>query len=320
MKLIKRTSIVLFVLFIIVIGLMFGPKVQYEKENPFLAKDGMPLVIAHGGGQAYFPDNTMKAFENAYSLGVDVLEMDVMITSDNVVVVSHGQNDIGNLITFSQCDVIPWEETYDNLYNTCNMGYHYQKEGVYLYRDLTQAEVIQEKLYLPRLEEVFSTFGNQTLYNIELKVYGDIPYETMADEVYKLMDTYDVIDSVLIATADDRASEYILENYPDVLISTSLGSARTWIVGMYTLTSLFLGTPPYAGIQVPTSYGFPVIETLQLDTRHLMRTAHQHNMAMHYWTINDEETMRMLIERGADGIITDDPLLLMSIIEEIKGE
>ena len=39
-------------------------------------------------------------------------------------------------------------------------------------------------------------------------------------------------------------------------------------------------------------------------------------MAMHYWTINDEATMRRLIERGADGIITDYPELLMSILNE----
>ena len=320
MKFLKRTSIVFLVLFIVIVGLMFGPKIQYEKENPFLAKDGMPLVMAHGGGLAYFPENTMKAFEYSHSLGVDVLEMDVMITSDDIVVVSHGQNDTGNLITFSQCDILPWKETYDNLFNSCNMAYNYQKDGAFLYRDLTQEEVIGEKLYLPTLEEIFQAFGNTILYNIELKVHGDIPYMDLADEVYTLLETYDVIDHVLLATADDNTSAYIIETYPEVLISTSLGTARTWIVGMYTLTSLFLGTPPYAGIQVPTSYGFPVIETLQLDTRHLIRTAHQHNMAMHYWTINDEATMRMLIERGADGIITDDPLLLMRIIAEIKGE
>lgn len=39
-------------------------------------------------------------------------------------------------------------------------------------------------------------------------------------------------------------------------------------------------------------------------------------MAMHYWTVNDEATMRLLIDRGADGIITDYPELMMSILKE----
>ena len=320
MKHVKRVSLVLMVVGIIIVSLMFGPKIQYEKDNPFRSQDGFPLVMAHGGGQAYYPDNTMRAFENAFQIGVDVLEMDVMITSDDIVIVSHGQNDTGNLITFSTCDVLPWHETYETLRNNCNMGYNYQVDGAYPYRDLSLDDIITEKVYLPTLNEVFEAFGEDILYNIELKIYGDIPSRKLADEVYDLMVEYDVVDKVLLATAHDETSEYIIEAYPDVYISTSLGSARTWIVGMYTLTSLFLGTPPFAGIQVPTSYGFPVIETLQLDTRHLMRTARQHNMAMHYWTINDESTMRMLIERGADGIITDDPLLLMTIIEELKSD
>ncbi len=320
MKHVKRFNVVLLVLGIIVVSLVFGPKLQYEKDNPFRSQDGFPLVMAHGGGQAYYPDNTMRAFLHAHEIGVDVLEMDVMITSDEIVVVSHGQNDTGNLIRYSACDVLPWHETYETLKNNCNMGYNYEVDGAYPYRDLTAEEVIAENVYLPTLSDVFEAFGDSILYNIELKIYGDIPSRKLADEVYALMASFDVIDVVLLATAHDETSLYIIETYPDVYLSTSLGSARTWIIGMYTLTSLFLGTPPYAGIQVPTSYGFPVIETLQLDTRHLMRTARQHNMAMHYWTINDEETMRMLIERGADGIITDDPLLLMRIIETLKGE
>lgn len=320
MKTIKRLSMIMIVVSIIIIGLMFGPKAQYEKDNPFISQDGYPLVIAHGGGQAYYPDNTMRAFEYAHQIGVDVLEMDVMITSDDVVVVSHGQNDTGNLITFSECDVLPWKETYETLKTNCNMGYNYQVDDSYPYRDLTTEEVLSEKVYLPKLDEVFETFGRSILYNIELKIYGDIPAFKLADETYDLMAKHDVVDVVLLATAHDETSQYVIETYPDLYLSTSLGSARTWIVGMYSLTSLFLGTPPYAGIQVPTSYGFPVIETLHLDTRHLIRTAQQHNMAMHYWTINDEETMRLLIRRGADGIITDDPLLLMSIISDLKGE
>lgn len=319
-KKMKRLNIILLTIGIIILSLMFGPKLQYEKDNPFLAKDGYPLVMAHGGGQAYFPDNTMRAFEYAHQIGVDVLEMDVMITSDDIVIVSHGQNDTGNLITFSTCDVLPWKETYDTLKNDCNMGYNYQVDNTYPYRDLTPSEVLEEKVYLPTLDEVFEAFGDSILYNIELKIYGDIPSVKLADTVYDLMDTHDVIDVVLLATADDETSLYIVENYPDVYISTSFGSARTWIVGMYTLSSLFLGTPEFAAIQVPTSYGFPVIETLNLDSRYLIRTSHQHNMAMHYWTINDEQTMLDLIKKGADGIITDDPLLLMQLIEDIKGE
>jgi glycerophosphoryl diester phosphodiesterase len=316
---IKRIFLGMSVMSVILLFLAFGPKLQFERDNPFLAKDGFPLVMAHAGGKGVFPDNTMKAYLYAFNLGVDVLEMDLQMTLDGVLVLSHGQNQTGNLIEHSQCDDVIWKLNYDYLYENCNMAYTYQESnGEFLYQDMTPSQWQEEKVYLPTLEEVFQTFGKDTLYNIEIKADRDAPRLEVADALYTLIKTYDLENHVLVATAFDDISAYILKTYPSLFLSTSLGSARTLIIGMLTLTSFFHGIPKYAGVQVPTSYGFPVIETLRLDQRHLIRTLHQHNMAMHYWTINDEETMRDLISKGADGIITDDPELLMSIINEIR--
>lgn len=317
MKKIKRRLIVLSLLGVIVLFLAFGPKPQFDRVNPFMAQDGKTLVMAHAGGKGTYPDNTMKAYQYAFNLGVDVLEMDLQMTIDGILVLSHGENVTGNTKQHSNCETYIWKETYQYLYDNCNFAYTYQEaDGSYLYRDFTQEEVISEKVYLPTLEEVFQTFGKNTLYNIEIKADSDAPRNEVADALYELIITYDVIDHVLVATAFDDISEHLLSNYSELYISTSLGAARTWIIGMYTMTSISLGRPPFAAIQVPTSYGFPVIETLQLDTRYLIRATQRHQMAMHYWTVNDEATMRLLIERGADGIITDYPELLISILEE----
>jgi len=317
MKKMKRRFIVASLLGIVVLFLAIGPKPQFERVNPFLAVDGKTLVMAHAGGKGVYPDNTMKAYQYAFDLGVDVLEMDLQMTLDGILVLSHGENVTGNTRQHSNCETFIWKETYQYLYDNCNFAYTYQEsDGSYLYRDFTQARVITEKVYVPTLEEVFLTFGKNTLYNIEIKADGDAPRNEVANQLYELITTYDLIDHVLVATAFDDISEHLLTNYSDLYISTSLGAARTWIIGMYTMTSITLGRPLYAAIQVPTSYGFPVIETLQLDTRYLIRATQRHQMAMHYWTVNDEATMRLLIERGADGIITDFPELLMSILEE----
>jgi glycerophosphoryl diester phosphodiesterase len=319
MKYVKRILIVISVLGVILTFLMFGPKRQFERINPFLAKDGMPLVMAHAGGKGKFPDNTMKAYLYAFDFGVDVLEMDLQMTSDGVLVLSHGQNVTGNLIEHSQCDGVIWKFTYEYLYNTCNMAYTYQeKDSSYLYKDLDFDGWVEEKVYLPTLAEVFETFGKDTLYNIEIKADSDAPRLEVADKLYELIKLYDLFDYVLVATAFDDISAHIIENYKELFISTSSGAARTWILGSLTYTSFFLGIPSYSAIQVPTSYGFPVIETLRLDQRSLIRTIQSHNMAMHYWTINDESTMRDLIKKGADGIITDDIELLTSIMNEMR--
>ena len=58
--------------------------------------------------------------------------------------------------------------------------------------------------------------------------------------------------------------------------------------------------------------------SINFATKWVVDTAHKHNIAVHYWTINDEEEMRTLIELGADAIMTDNPSLLKKILEEYK--
>ena len=55
---------------------------------------------------------------------------------------------------------------------------------------------------------------------------------------------------------------------------------------------------------------------ITLATEYLVDRAHDHNLAVHYWTINDPEEMRMLIGIGADGIMTDYPHRLADVYAE----
>lgn len=315
----KKILIILGVIILLALTLIFIPKSKYEKTNPFLSQNGVPLVMAHAGGKGVYPDNTMSAYEYSYNLGVDVLEMDVQMTSDHVLVLLHGQNDTGNTIKHSNCDTVVWDETYEYLHDTCNFGYNYQEaDGSYIYRDMSLAEWVSAKVYLATLEEVFEAFGDNILYNIEIKADADAPRTETADELVDLISEYELEDKVLVATAFDDISQYLIDSYPNLYVSTSYGTARKIVVGAYTLTTLFNKKTKYAALQVPISYDFPVIKTLRLDTKLLINTLHQQNIAMHYWTVNDEETMRFLIKQGADGIITDYPALLQEIISNLE--
>ena len=211
MKFIKR--FVIFVLILLILGttLIFIPKPKFDRVNPFITDD-VPLVMAHAGGKGVYPDNTMLAYEYAYNLGVDVLEMDVQVTLDDILVLLHGQNDTGNTIKHSNCDTVVWKETYDTLYQGCNFGYTYQEDDdTFIYKDMTVTQWQDAKVYLPTLEEVFIKFGKNILYNIEIKADADAPREKTADLLYDLIVSYDLIDYVLVATGFDDISTYILD-------------------------------------------------------------------------------------------------------------
>ena len=63
---------------------------NFPGENPMRRDGTLPILIAHGGGNREFPDNTLEAFYNAYSVDPNVMmETDVSITKDGVVILSH---------------------------------------------------------------------------------------------------------------------------------------------------------------------------------------------------------------------------------------
>ncbi|QMS85153.1 glycerophosphodiester phosphodiesterase family protein [Candidatus Xianfuyuplasma coldseepsis] len=319
MKVLKVVRLVFLGILILFIVLFSLPKPDYKETNVWRkeANEGKVLVMAHAGGKGVYPDNTMKAFEYSYNLGVDVLEMDLQMTSDGILVLRHGENETGNIRQYSNCDTVIWDETYQYLYDNCNFAYNYQTDdGDYPYRDLNHSEWVTEKVYLTTLEELFDTFGDTVLYNIEIKADADAPRLETADALYQLLDEYDLFAETLVATSFHDISSYIASTYPEITLSTSHDEAQEVILKSYSFTSTFYTPESYAALQLPTSFTLPVINELNLTTSLLIQTAHRHNMAMHYWTINDEETMRYLIDQGADGIITDYPELLMSIINE----
>ena len=72
----------------------------------------------------------------------------------------------------------------------------------------------------------------------------------------------------------------------------------------------------FACLQIPMSYDLGL--EIRLDKATLVRRAHRRNIAVQYWTINDPDEMRQLIEMGVDCIMTDDPKLLSEILEEYR--
>ena len=316
----KRKVMYVFIGIILLYGVnVIGPKKEIEGNNPWRTSRNDTLVISHAGGRLYNPGNTMSAFEYSYNLGVDVLEMDVQMTNDGVLVLRHGENETGNIRQMSNCDTVIWDETFEYLYNNCNFGYNYEDiDGEFPYRDMTHSEWVDAGVYLLRLEALFIEYGNSTLYVVEIKADADAQRNETADALVDLIKAYHLDDFVLLATSFEDISLYIRDTYPDMMISASHAKAQETVVKTYSLTDMFLNPDGYYALQIPTSENVPVVSTLPLDKKLLINRLHNHNMAVHYWTINDELVMKELIELGADGIITDDPALLIEVINNIE--
>jgi glycerophosphoryl diester phosphodiesterase len=81
------------------------------------------------------------------------------------------------------------------------------------------------------------------------------------------------------------------------------------MIAMSTLGLGHLYSPPGISVQLPLSYfGIDVL------TPALLAAAHQMNLRVDVWTVNDEAVMRDLIDMGVDGVITDRPDLLRQLV------
>ncbi len=116
------------------------------------------LVQAHRGYSGVYPENTMRSFAEAVALGVDILELDIHISSDGVVVVIHD----------------------DNLDRTTNGS------GPVIGKTAAELKALDAGVWrgpefagerLPTLDEVLNRFSNQVQFNIEIKsVTSGYPY------------------------------------------------------------------------------------------------------------------------------------------------
>lgn len=138
-------------------------------------------------------------------------------------------------------------------------------------------------------------------YSIEIKNSGELGFKA-ADILYDILSDMKLLDRVIIASFDKEILLYIDENYPDLTrIAYNVEAARLFFDALLDIDRPD-GYYKFDVLQVP-----PDRYIVNMGTSKLVNYAHKNNIAVHYWTINDAEKMKLLQSIGADGIITDKP-------------
>ncbi len=300
----QRTSYIFLTIAILVLCLWYfqlEPPEQVEPHDFFEHDHEGPLVIAHRAGDLIAPGNTMTAIEKSYDLGVDIIELDIHLTKDEELVLIHdptvdGTTDgVGYITDFTLDEFLELDA-----------GYHFEDEnGNYPYRGAG--------VYNPTLREVFEQYPDMK-YMLEIKHTISPEYhETVTKKLWDLIVEYDMKDQVLISSFDQSIiQEFNKFGEGEV----ALGSGRATAFDFVFTHKLYIRNlfqPTGHVIQLPKDNKW-----FRFFDDQLIAGAKRIGMQIHYWTINDEQTMREMIDADVDGIITDRPDLLIDILEE-KG-
>lgn len=189
---------------------------NYPLENPTISRGELPFLIAHGGGNKEFPDNTLEAFYNAYSVdrGV-VMETDVSITKDGVVILSHDTtldrktNVTGAIADWTYVDLMAQEVNFGYSNPTEDQklsgerkiytdGYGNEKSPL----DVEYPEGVSPRhdtvFLATTLEELLTAFP-ENMISVEIKQEGEDGHRALR-EVLRLLEKHDAYDRVILAS------------------------------------------------------------------------------------------------------------------------
>jgi glycerophosphoryl diester phosphodiesterase len=262
----------------------------------------------HRGCRGLYPENTIPGFLKAIDLGVTTLEMDLVITKDKKVILSHEPFFNHEITTLPNGEYV--SESNERELNIYEMVYSKVKKydvGQKVHPRFLQQQKI--KANKPLLTEVIDsvemhakTNNKQPLfYNIETKiqpqtdnVYHPEPQE-FVDLIMAVILEKKIQNRVIVQSFDSRSLQYLHQKYPS--IKTAL------LVEAFDKKS-FEKQIEDLGF-TPTIYS-PAQELVDLN---LVQECRSKKIKLIPWTVNDLETIRRFVALGVDGIITDYPNL-----------
>ena len=268
-------------------------------------------VQGHRGCRGLLPENTIPAFIRAINIGVTTLEMDVVITKDNKVVVSHEPFLNHEICKNAKGEEI--KESEEKSYNIYKMDYAEVKEcdcGTKVHPRFKEQQKVP--VYKPLLEEVIDLVEKYIAvkklppvkYNIEIKSEPQTDNEfhpapaVYTDIVYQLLKDKNMLDRVILQSFDVRPLQYIhQQNYP---VKTALLIEN---LKNFDKNLSLLGFTP----DIYSPY-------YKLVTDTLVKACHEKHIQLIPWTVNDKTDIDRMLKLKVDGIISDYPDRVVDIV------
>ena len=293
---------------------------------------------SHRGGRGEWTEESRTAFEESLAMGVTTLELDIVMSADGVPVVWHDPE-----IQTDKCrDTEPVEADDEQFPYVGKLVHDLTWEqlqtlecDVKLEDFPDQVPVDGNKLIdLPELFELASS-DDDVYFNIETKIEAEerdksAEPQEFVDAILAAADEAGTTDRLMIQSFDWRSLPLVREKNPDVSL-IMLYDDTTWVPdspwtgdvdydsvgGDIVEAARHIGAAVLSpGYSVPSDAEAGDDDYNPVATPEYIQKAHDAGLRVIPWTVNDEATMRGQIEAGVDGIITDYPTMLKTILDE----
>ena len=255
------------------------------------------LVHGHRGARARRPENTLPAFEYAIAHGVDALEMDMAVTKDNVIVISHDPILEAPVCTGPQKSAVIRQLTLAEV-RRWDCG------AVQNPRFPTQQTVPGTRM--PTLDDVFQLAGRGSFdYNIETKSFPDKPEYTPPPEEFARMvlqkiRQYKLEKRIILQSFDSRTLVAMRKLAPEIRLSALVeNDARDFVAIAAAAANAEIVSPDF-----------------HLVTPEKVAAAHRAGVQVVPWTADTPADWDLLVKAKVDAIISDDPAELIAYLKK----
>ena len=271
----------------------------------------------HRGCRGILPENTSEAFMKAMEIGVTTLEMDVVISRDKQVVVSHEAYFSHEISTAPSGELIKKEnEKQHNLYRLTYKQIKQYDVGLRPHLRFPQQEKISA--IKPLMKDVIAQSDSFAIvrgmdkvrFNIEIKRDPELDtiFQPSADEFVQLV-LNDVqhkpfSDRICLQSFDLETLRLIHEKAPEITLALLIEAEQDVEKNIQTL-----GFKP----DIYSPY-------FKMITEETMKYCKKNGLRVIPWTVNEKEDLLHMLDLGVDGIITDFPNEFKPIIEEMEIE
>jgi len=299
-----------------------------------LSKPNHIKIYGHRGARGDLPENTLESFKYLFDNAINAYETDILISKDLVPVITHDfrldpsltKDMEGNWIKDENIKI--FDLTYDEI-SKFDVG-SLNKLTRYGRRFVNQRSLENQKI--PKLSELLELSSKNVLQNLLI----NLEIKSTPDEKNLTPDPKDLVqivlneinnsnlkDKIIISSFDWRILREVKKQSPEI--------PRAYLTfqqekGMKIKKTIYSKSPWIDHIPLTIVYDLPkIIKELGGSAWHpyykdinkkAVKDAHDNNLPVNVWTVNDEDDMLKMIEYGVDGIMTDYPLRLKNLCEK----
>jgi glycerophosphoryl diester phosphodiesterase len=279
------------------------------------------LHISHRGGAREGLENTVPTFQHAVDLGSNMLEMDVCMTKDGILVVSHD----------SYLDRLCGQDLHIHDLNYKDLPKHADQVLIH-FTDKQRFETGKQtkNYYFPTLEEIFTLFPT-ILINVELKT----PTEEAIIKTGEMIRKYKREHTTVWGCKSSKDTKIVNKYFPEALlffpIEKALGTYLLFITGLLPFFPIRENSLQMVKLN-QEYYKWKASENISMSTKCLIQAIrffnwvspvvfwhlHKRGVVTVYWVLNSEVDFEDCVKQGVHGIMTDTPTLLRSYLDK-KG-